>query len=341
MKTKITPKNHNQLNIADNPELMESALQKKPADQFPAKKELLHKEVAELYQLLPKDFAEVQDELEEKGRAERESRVFVDSLESQVGYDSLFRILSRHFGRQMAYWRSDEGGALSEEEALKRTYGRGFDELDAVQTLNKLLTESKEKIDFAQLMRLHRDSPAVAENLWEMIKREAKNEFESGHLAGESMEAVESMQDAWNRARFLGVRESFCREWQPRGGIELAMIDMMVQTWLQFQHWVQESVKRSVTDPREEDHQYRKWKKHYKAVETGQVREGHWDVQTVSEQSAIEHAGQMADRWQRMHLRAVRSLRDWRRHNPPVTINNPQQVNIAGEGGQQINLTDR
>jgi hypothetical protein len=39
-----------------------------------------------------------------------------------------------------------------------------------------------------------------------------------------------------------------------------------------------------------------------------------------------------------MYFRAVRNLRDWRRYTPQVTINNPQQVNIAGNGGQQINV---
>jgi hypothetical protein len=46
----------------------------------------------------------------------------------------------------------------------------------------------------------------------------------------------------------------------------------------------------------------------------------------------------MADRWQTMYFRAIRNLRDWRRYTPQVTINNPQQVNIASDGGQQINV---
>ena len=49
---------------------------------------------------------------------------------------------------------------------------------------------------------------------------------------------------------------------------------------------------------------------------------------------------QMADRWQRMYFRAIRSLRDWRRYTPKVTINNQNQVNIANDGGQQINVAD-
>jgi hypothetical protein len=31
-------------------------------------------------------------------------------------------------------------------------------------------------------------------------------------------------------------------------------------------------------------------------------------------------------------------MRDLRRYSVPVTINNPKQVNIAAEGGQQVNV---
>ena len=31
-------------------------------------------------------------------------------------------------------------------------------------------------------------------------------------------------------------------------------------------------------------------------------------------------------------------MRDLRRYSVPVTINNPKQVNIAADGGQQVNL---
>jgi hypothetical protein len=46
----------------------------------------------------------------------------------------------------------------------------------------------------------------------------------------------------------------------------------------------------------------------------------------------------MADRFNRLFLRTLRQLRDLRRYAMPVTINNPQQVNIAAEGGQQVNV---
>ena len=58
----------------------------------------------------------------------------------------------------------------------------------------------------------------------------------------------------------------------------------------------------------------------------------------MSEVAAIEHVVQMADRFNRIFMRTLRQLRDLRRYSP-VTINNPNQVNIAAEGGQQINVS--
>jgi hypothetical protein len=174
-----------------------------------------------------------------------------------------------------------------------------------------------------------------------MIKREAQNEFESGHRAAAVFEPADYLTDAWNRASYLGLRESLIEEWQPKGGIELTMIDAVAQAWLQLQFWTTESVKRAKTEPRRENSQFDEWKKWHKAANSQQWQDGHWDVPLVSEQAAIEHAAQMADRWQRMYFRAIRSLRDWRRYTPQLTINNPNQVNIATNGGQQINASNQ
>lgn len=42
-----------------------------------------------------------------------------------------------------------------------------------------------------------------------------------------------------------------------------------------------------------------------------------------------------------MFLRTLRQMRDLRRYQVPVTINNPKQVNIAADGGQQVNVQSK
>ena len=40
-------------------------------------------------------------------------------------------------------------------------------------------------------------------------------------------------------------------------------------------------------------------------------------------------------------MRTLRTLRDLRRYSVPVTINNPRQVNIAADGGRQVNISEQ
>ncbi len=240
----------------------------------------------------------------------------------------------------MAYHRSEKGGFLTLKEAREKVYRESINDEEATELLNHLLTIPTDRIGFTQLLEMHGCSQVMAENLWEMIKREAQREFESGHRAAEVFEPADYMKDAWNRASYLGLRESLSEEWRPKGGIELTMIDAIAQAWLQLQFWTEQSVRRSKTEPRQEDYGFVKWKQQQGKENLEQWQRGHWDIPFVSEQAAVEHAAQMADRWQRMYFRAVRSLRDWRRYSPQVTINNPNQVNIASDGGQQANVSN-
>lgn len=58
----------------------------------------------------------------------------------------------------------------------------------------------------------------------------------------------------------------------------------------------------------------------------------------VTANPEVNQGAEMADRFNRLFLRTLRQLRDLRRYNVPVMINNPQQVNIAADGGQQVNV---
>ena len=327
------------LTLVDVPETDEFEIQKKAADGRVVKKARFPKQYKDQLQMMPDDFENVQNAIEALQAEQREVAVYGDSLECFVGYGSLLRVLGKRYGSRVAYYRSEAGGSLSIEEARKAAYRQNITDQEAVELLDRMMRYPSHCVSFFDLLELHANSPATAQNMWEMIKREAQREFESGHRAAEAFEPADYMTDAWNRASYLGLRESLCEEWQPRGGIELTMIDAVAQAWLQVQFWTTESVKRAKTQPRQENQQFYEWKQWNKQANPKQWSEGHWDVPTVSEKESIEHAAQMADRWQRMYFRAIRNLRDWRRYTPQVTINNPQQVNIANDGGQQINVS--
>ncbi|MFL6211817.1 MAG: hypothetical protein ACJ74W_23420 [Pyrinomonadaceae bacterium] len=271
---------------------------------------------------------------------DRTVEVALDSLEAKIGYGSLIRELQHGYLERVAFNRSEMGGSLSLDEARALAYHTCKDEAEAKRIYDKLMSYPLDIISFVDLLEMWPVAPRIAEGFWEMMKSEARDGFESGHLASEAMYPVHYMRTAWHVASYLGLRESLITEWQPRGGIELSLIDMLAQAFLQYQHWVKQSVLRSETREREvhpEYEQWQRWKKPEQQDKSGFL-DGYWFRPFLSERNAIEHAAQMADRWNRIYMRTLRNLRDLRRYSVPVTINNPQQVNIAADGGQQVNV---
>src|ERR1044072_204596 len=263
--------------------------------------------------------------------------VAVDSLESRVGYGSLLRQLQESYIVRVAFFRSKVGGALSPDEARACAFQPCEDEEEAKRLYEELMRNPVDQMGFIDLASMWRISPAFSESLWEMIKSEARDEFESGHLASKALTPTQFLRTAWTVASYLGLRESFVEEWQPQGGIQASLIDILAQSFLCFQHWVKQSVLRSQTELRKSNAGYVQWQEQFNpdTVDDGYTY-GHWDLPYVSEQAAIEHATRMADRWHRIYMRTLRNMRDLRRYS--VTITNAQQVNFASEGAQQVNV---
>lgn len=260
----------------------------------------------------------------------------INSLESAVGYSSLFRQMHQSFNRNVAFYKSPTGGSLSTEEARARAFHACDNKEEAQKQFRSMMGLPVENLNFVDLLELHSFAPRVAERFWEKVKREGRKEFESGHLAANITFPVGYMKQLWNIARYIGVRESFIDDWNPKGGIEVALIDMLAQSYFQWQYWLEQTVRRSETRPKEEHPEYQEWQRQRKKFNEGSWMDGYWMPPTLSEKAATEHAVQMADRFNRIFMRTLRQLRDLRRYSP-VTINNPNQVNIATDGGQQIN----
>jgi hypothetical protein len=263
----------------------------------------------------------------------------VDSLESRVGYSSLLRQMHQGFIKRVTFYRSEKGGSATLEEARAAAFHQAKDKDEIKELFEYLLRVPLECLNFADLNRFQTSAPRVAEKFWEYVKKEGRKEFLSGHLSANISFPADYMKEVWNIARYLGVRESFISEWKPRGGIEISMIDMLTQAYFQWQYWLEQTVKRSQTPERQEHPEYSKWKHHLEeTIDAKSWEAGYWLRPYVSEQQAIEHAVQSADKWNRIYMRTLRQLRDLRRYSP-VTINNPQQVNIAANGGQQVNVS--
>jgi hypothetical protein len=134
-------------------------------------------------------------------------------------------------------------------------------------------------------------------------------------------------QTPYQRATFGVVLESFERAWQPTNVIEQTMLEMLVQAYLSYNHWLRVAMNAA---------EYA-----YNVIEPDNAKDGRWNPPRLSADETIENAMAMADRFNRLYLRVLRQMRDLRRYTPALTINNPQQVNIAADGGQQVNMTQK
>ena len=86
------------------------------------------------------------------------------------------------------------------------------------------------------LSALMESDPEAGWAVWERVKAEASDELASGHRAALAICWDDS---PWRRAQFLAIRQAFVDEWQPRGGIELTLIDQMAQAHSLYLHWIE------------------------------------------------------------------------------------------------------
>jgi hypothetical protein len=233
---------------------------------------------------------------------------------------------ARH--RMIQFYKSKPGGGHTSEEAVKLVDGVEDTE-DLEKHMRRIMSNSPDQLTWCELERVYNHLPGFVKTVWQLLQDEASKELESGHRMAAALETTEWQHLPWKRAEFLAIRNGFVEDWQPKGAIELAMIDMMAQQYSEYLHWCEVAHHRSTTDgkilySREEER---------RAAEA----QGHWLPPRLSDVAAIDHAAQMADRYNRAFLRTMRQLRDLRRYSMPVTINNPAQVNIAADGGQQVN----
>ena len=116
----------------------------------------------------------------------------------------------------------------------KRAFHACDNKEDAKEEFRTMMQLPVENLHFVDLMKLQNVAPRVAERFWEKVKREGRKEFVSGHLAANITFPEGYMKGMWNIARYLGVRESFLDDWNPHGGIEVALVVTAPNIFLKF-----------------------------------------------------------------------------------------------------------
>jgi hypothetical protein len=184
------------------------------------------------------------------------------------------------------------------------------------------LNASPEDLTWQAMARLEDEQPGSFATVWERIKEYARDELESGQRAA----SVAVGDDRpLSRARFLVLRDKYVREWEPRNVLESQMIDAICQAQTIREYWMRLATERAAVECEVERF-------------TIEIRGKRRDVTIDGSQSARD-AREEAERWDRVFIRAVRALRDLRRYTTAVIVNNQGgQVNVASDGGQQINV---
>ncbi len=150
--------------------------------------------------------------------------------------------------------------------------------------------------------------------LWGRIKDDALAALDGGGC----VRAATAERGPWSEAVCLAARARFMGEWKPRGGVEQTLIDILAQTFVKWQFWLEKEVK---------------WGALKDKFEWTDQPEPHSGPR-LNYAEAAQYAAQMADRSHRQFMRTLRAMRDLRRYTPTIRIHNEGQVNI---GQNQVN----
>lgn len=225
--------------------------------------------------------------------------------------------LARSFISTVEFYKTEEGGAKPHDEAVKEALSMAEHRRKWVEGLEV------EKVDWGHISAIAKHSMSDAMSLWARVREAADEELESGRrgakVAGEH-------KNAYSLAQFLAIRDAFNDQWQPQGGIESAMIDMMTFSFSLQMYWT--TIAHTRTQNRHDEQR----------KQVSRYESGGWKSPYQSEADAVEQAHRLADSYNRQFLRVLRQLRDLRRYAPPMIVNNGGQVNVATNGGQQVNL---
>ncbi len=224
--------------------------------------------------------------------------------------------LAREFAAAIEVYKSPSFGAQPHAEAVDSALAFNESHREAARNM------PVEEIRWSHLSAIAEASMVESLAKWTTVRDAADNELETGARAAQ----ITGELQPYEYAQYLAIRDAFCDEWRPRGGIELAMIDMLTVAFSLQMYWSGIAHQRATGEHDEQNksatrYEPKGWKSPYQ-----------WKA------DAIEQAYRLADGYNRQFLRVLRQLRDLRRYAPPVIVNNGGQVNVAANGGQQVNV---
>jgi hypothetical protein len=216
---------------------------------------------------------------------------------------------------------------ISTIEFYKTEFGGGKPHDDAVQEALQVHEQRRgyvsgllaEEVTWGDLSAIAEVDTDDCLKLWARVRAAADDELECGKRGAS---VAGNNANPYSLAQYLALRDSFDDQWQPQGGIESVMIDMLTSAFSLQMYWTAIAHDRAVRIHDEQRGQEKRF------ASSG------WKSPYQSEADAVDQAHRLADGYNRQFLRVLRQMRDLRRYTP-VVIQNAQQVNV---GNQQVNV---
>jgi hypothetical protein len=231
--------------------------------------------------------------------------------------DVLASEMAHAYHRMATFYRDQM--QLTGAEADTRARGVYDSPEEAAADTARIQKSPPDEVSWFDFTRLAERDPAEMAALWQRLKVDARNEFESGHRTAD---ALEWQGKPWDRARFLAIRVSFRGETPPRNGIEAALIDSAAEAFSDYLEWTQHLHMMAGVD--------------MEAEHTRAVRDGEWRPQRLSYAQSIDRAARMVEQAHARFLRTVKMLHEVRKFAPSVYVGHAGQINV---GHQQMNVS--
>jgi len=196
-------------------------------------------------------------------------------------------------------------------------HARGADDMpdEAVADLARIRDRPPDQVSWFDLERVVERDPEAMTELWQGLRAAAREELASGHRTAR---ALDWDGHPWDRARFLAIRDSFRADYDPRSGIESALVDLAAEAFGDYLAWSEHLHMQAGTEVNLERHDLE--------------RHGAWKPQRIGSAEAMEHSARMADRAHLRFLRSLKALSDLRRPGA-VHVHQARLVNV---GAQQV-----
>jgi hypothetical protein len=218
------------------------------------------------------------------------------------------------FKQTIHFYKTDFGEPKTHDEAIKETL------LIYEHRREYVAGVLPAELTWGQIAAVAEVDTDDALKLWARVRQAADDELECGRR-GAKVAGYDP--NPYALAEYLVIRDSFADQWQPQGGIESAMIEMLAIAFSLQMYWSGIAHDRAM---RIHDDQRQSLKR---------FASSGWKSPYQTEADAVDQAHRMADGYNRQFLRVLRQLRDLRRY-APVVIQNAQQVNV---GSQQVNVS--